>query len=69
MVNSTSPESVQFLKEISKLSKKANEWIKVKEIKNYQNFLNLEKFGIIAIRNTDEIRILSPSTKELLNKV
>jgi hypothetical protein len=52
-----------------KLQKKPQEWIKIKEVKHYNSLLALEKKDLISIRNIDEIRILNPITKVLLNKI
>jgi hypothetical protein len=69
LLQSKNPEIINSLKEAFKLQKKPQEWIKIKDIKHYNSLLALEKKDLISIRNIDEIRILNPITKELLNKI
>lgn len=70
-LNSNYPEVTLCLKDLiknqSQLAKK--EWVKLKEIKQYDNLLKLERFGLISIRNIDEIRLLNPIIVELVNKI
>ena len=70
-LNSNNPEVIVFLRELIKnynqFAKK--EWVKLKEIKQYENLLKLEKFGLISIRNIDEIRFLNPTILELISKL
>lgn len=63
------PENIQILKEAVKITKKPQEWIKLNNIKHYSHLLVLEKYGMIGLRNVDEIRLLSPIIKELIDKI
>ena len=69
LIQSKNPEIIQTLREIVKLQKIPQEWMKIKEMKHYNHILTLERKNLIAIRNIDEIRILNPITSELLNKI